>query len=167
MDTRFEVVMDELLAELRGVCNDALPSVERKPYFAMLTFPPAPGAEYAFFACVHDDNTLEVGARPLEGAAEALFWDRKFEPIDYGSYQEMLARFKRELLAVLSNETVIVQFKGWLCWNFVCEVLSESETIRLQGVSTLRPARAPLCRGRRRTYHSSAVCSRLDRRLDG
>ena len=159
--------MDELLAELRGPCNGALPSVERKPYFAMLTFPPAPGAEYAFYGCVHDDDTLELGARPLEGPAEALFWGRKLEPIDYGSYETMLARFKRELLAVLTNDTVIVQLKGWLCWSFVCEVLSESETIRLHGASTLRPARAPVCRGRRRTYRSPAVCSRRNGRLDG
>jgi len=168
METQFEVAVVELLVELRGVCDGALPSVERERHLAKLTFPPAPGAEYAFVAYVYGDgNALEVGARPLEGPTEVLFWCRTFELTDYSSFQEMLGHFKRDLLAVLTNDTVIVQFKGLFFWSFECEVLSGSETILIPGHSTLRPARAPSCRGRRRTYRGPALCRRPDRRLDG
>jgi hypothetical protein len=128
-----------------------------------IDLPVADGADY-YFQLVFSPE-LQVHAKLLNNTtAKMYFWYMPFEDAAFKySVEKQDAAFLETVENLLTNQTRIVQKKGWLFWHFRCEYELGGAWKNLGGTSCLRFSNfsVPGITGRRQIYRSLPIAKQL------
>jgi hypothetical protein len=126
-----------------------------------IDLPPADGADYFFRLWFYSDGERQIGAQLVEDSDDArYFWYRPFESAEFReSNVDLVNAFCKELEALITHETRIIQRKGWLFWHFRCDYRASENWKCLYKHAAFRGGGfKPLeARVRKRVYGSAAL----------
>jgi hypothetical protein len=133
--------------------------------FTRIDLPLASSAEYFFRLWFFDGGEREISAvLTRKQTDDAYFWHRPFELAEFKSSEaDLVDKFCRELEALLTHETRIVQRKGWLLWHFRCEYRAGNVWENVYNHAALRGPKwnLPHIDGRSRVYYSGLIADKL------
>jgi hypothetical protein len=163
IDVKTLALLNRLLGDFGPVTPPLEPLGNSHENARRLNLPSAPGAEYFFKVWFYEDGERQISAHLiLHSSEDNYFWHRPFELAEFrGSQDDLVTEFCKELEALLTHETRIVQRKGWLSWHFSCEYRAGEKWKSVCSHSAFRGVgfKPPQIEGSKRVYHSAPIAN--------